>query len=234
MIYVTQINKFYESINPTVLNILIDDSYSMTPMRNQRIVTDALNEVMIPALEKAHQKRKDVLRVSLGAFSDDKVQSLTKRPGYFKLEELKRQPVTNNHFGGPGLNGGTALYASMVSGIQSCANAAQIIRKQLGCRQVRAELVILTDGDNETMRNETSSDVRAAINDVGTYVNLRVHMAYFKTNVGIDRAKFMSIAQSCGLGQKNCHFWADHGNSHESQRKAFRKLVDILSKNIYR
>lgn len=230
--YITPINKFHESADPTVLNILIDDSYSMTPMREKHIVTDALNEIMMPALEGAHKKRRDILRISLGAFSDGKIQSLTRRPGYFKLEELKRQPITNDHFGGPGLNGGTALYASMISGIQSCIAAAQIIRENLKCRQVRTELVVLTDGDNETNRPETPSDVRYAIRSVSTFVKLRVHMAYFKTDVGIDRVRFKEIAQSCGLESENCHFWADHGNNHEEQRRAFRKLVKVLSDKV--
>lgn len=226
--HVTPINKFHEAINPTVLNVLMDDSYSMTPMRTQGIVSGAINEVMIPALQGAHKHRKDVLRLALGAFSDSKIQSLTKIPGYFTLEQLRRQPISNDQFGVDGLNGMTALFASMVDGINSCLTAARIVRDQLNCRSVKAQLVVMTDGDNQTHNPTTPADVHRTIINADPFVELHVHLAYFKTNVGIDRAKFMQIAKSCGVTK--CHFWADHGDSLQQQQKAFREFAMIPSK----
>lgn len=227
MLRVTPINRFHEAADPTLLNILIDDSYSMTPMRREGIVADAINEIMIPALKLAHRKRVDVLRTALGAFSGGKIQSLTKIPGYFTLEQLARQPISNNQFGGPDLNNNTALYASLINGVSSLLVAAQIVKEQTNCRKVKAKLIVLTDGDNDTKNPTTEYDVNRYIADARKTIDLDVHLAYFKTDVGIDRNKFMRIASACGVTK--CHFWADHGNSATLQRKAFREFAKIPS-----
>lgn len=235
--HITKINPFKGSINPTVINMLIDDSRSMTPMRQNGIVTGALNEVMFPGLEGAHPANVNLLRVALGVFSDSKVKSLTERPGFYSLDELKRKPITNDRFGGKGLDGNTALYASMISGIQHCVEAAFSIQNGLNCNKVSAKVIILTDGANCTDNPTTPSDVQRVINQVGVEtkhrVDLTVYLAYFKTDSGMDRNQFIQVARSCGLQEKNCHFWADHSissdNPADDQKRAFRRLIQILS-----
>jgi len=229
-IHVTPINTFHEKMDPTVVNIIIDDSYSMTPMRKEGIVALSINEIMIPGMREAHKTAKSLLRVALGAFSDDKIQSLTKKPGYFAINELIKQPIANNRFGGPGLNGNTALYASMIDAIDSSEAAALIVKKQLGCRQVKARVIVLTDGENFTEDTTTATDVRNALKDVDGGVKMNLHLAYFKTNTSMTRKSFLKVATDCGIDHKNCHFWADHGTDLAAQKKAFRSLIQVLSR----
>lgn len=231
-VYVSRLNMRSERFAPTIMNILVDDSRSMTPMREKSIVTCALNEVTLPAIKGTQSERKTMLRISLGAFSDDKVQSLTPRPGYYTIDELMRKDmeIKNDRFGKlVGLDGNTALYASIISGIHSIQGAAKVIRDATTYKKLKSHLIVMTDGENCTENPTTPKDVQNAIESVESYLDLKVHLAYFKTGVSIDRHAFERIAGTCGIPKNQCHFWADHGNSIEQQKKAFRRFAMIPS-----
>ncbi len=229
--YITKVQKFKEYANPTVLNVLVDDSRSMMPLRQKGVVTGALNQIMIPALEGVNAAQKKLLRISLGAFSDGKILSLTKIPGYYSVNELRSNPISNHQFGRSGLDGNTALYASMIGGIKSARDAAIAIVKQSGHSKVLAQLVVITDGANYTNNPTTTADVARVITNIGPEtdycVDLRVNLAYFGTGGGVTRAQFERIAKDCKVTK--CHFWDDHPRSYEEQEKAFRRLVELLS-----
>lgn len=228
--HVTSVNKFHERFNPVVFNMLIDVSYSMMGLLREGVVADSINKVMLPALKGADNRQTDVLRVSLGIFSKERIRSLTRVPGYFTVKELMNRPITDDQLIIDGFNDETALFASMVKGVHSCNTAAKILRNDLHCNTVSAKLVVLTDGE-ETVNNAEPADIRKAMAYVNPEeVDLEVNLAYFKTGESISRKKFMGIAKECGLKEDHCHFWADHGNSAEAQKKAFRRLVKILSK----
>lgn len=232
--HVTKVNLFKGSINPTALNILMDDSGSMREHHEKQTVTRAINEIMVPALKGAHKKNVDLLRVSLGSFSTGKIQSLTRSPGYHSVDELLRNPVTNDRFGRSGLNNATDLYKSIIGGIDSAVSAALQMKSQAGCSNVTAQLVMVTDGKNYSNDPTTPQDVRRAIEKVGPLsdyrVSLRIHFAYFKTSEGLSESEFRNITQQCGLPHKNCHFWGYHQSTFKAQQKAFRHLLGILSK----
>jgi hypothetical protein len=228
VMYITTISYFSERNNPNITNFLIDDSFSMSKIRRAGFLEKAVTEIMIPALEGAAEDHQELLRISLGAFSDGKIQSLTKNPGFFSLKELKKKQIIAQILGGPGLNGGTALYRSIISGIQSCKAAAEIVRGDLNCRKVTLNVVCLTDGANND-RTTSTKDVANEIRNTPGYMDLNVSLAYFKTNEAITRAQFIHIAQECGLTKNDCHFFADHGDSMDDQKLAFRTLMGTLS-----
>jgi hypothetical protein len=228
MLYVEHIDRLKEAINPTVLNFLTDTTGSMDTLNEQGIPCDTINEVLIPALKGAHPDRQGLLRISIGAFSDGKIEGLTR--GYLSVEQLLRRPIRNEELYKPGLNRSTALYASMVSGIKSCSTAAQVIRKMRGCQLVKAHVAILTDGANYTGDSTTTRDVATAIRQLKTSeVDLKLYMAYFKTKTGLNEKTFRSVAKECGVLDGDCYFWSDHGSTLKEQRKAFRHLVEVLS-----
>lgn len=232
--YITRVDKFKESAYPTVINFLVDDSGSMSVLREKGVVIAALNQIMIPALAGVNKAEKNLLRVSLGAFSDGKIMSLTKTPGYYSIPELMKSPLSNSQLGRQGLDGCTALYASIIDGILSAKEAALQIRNQSGHDRISTQVVVITDGANNTNNPTTPADVSRAINNAGLEtgycVDLRVSLAYFETGSGLKRSEFENIAKACGLNtKKNCHFWADHPADFERQEKAFRRLVHLLS-----
>jgi len=232
--YVKKVNPFKGTINPTALNILMDDSGSMREHHEKQTVTKAINEIVVPALKGAHQKNIDLLRVSLGSFSTGKIQSLTRNPGYHSVDDLLRNPVTNDRFGKNGTNNATDLYKSIIGGIDSAVSAAMNIRSQVGCSTVAAQLVLVTDGKNYSNDPATPRDVRRVIEEVGPSsgyrVRLRVHFAYFKTEEGLSEKEFFNIAKECGLNPRDCHFWGHHEATFKAQQKAFRRLLGILSR----
>jgi hypothetical protein len=230
-IYVDPINTFSERVNPTVLNFLFDISYSMMGLLREGIVSDAMNEVMIPGLQGAWKLRQMLLRTALGGFSADKIYSLTKKPGYHKLAYLMKNPVEKESLIRDGVNGETALFMSMMSGIHHAVAGAEVVKKASGCRRVSVKVVVPTDGSN-TVNNATPADVKRTIRNVPAFVDLTVHWAYFKTQDGLAKEEFKKIGAACGLREKDCHFWSDHGTDIEQQRKAFRALVEILSKEV--
>lgn len=227
--YITKIDRYSERNNPNVTVALFDDSYSMTPLRNSGVLDGAAKEIMLPALRGACEEHQELLRVSVGAFSDNKIIPLTRRPGFFSVSELGRELVIEKILGGPGLNGNTALYRSIISGIRYCESAAKTVLARMNCRYVTANVVILTDGEN-TEQDATTRYVRDVIHSVDRRcIDLRVSLAYFKTSGRISRERFIQIAKECGLDERDCHFWADHGNSLYELQRAFRRLIDILS-----
>ena len=232
--HVTTVNLFKGSINPTALNILMDDSGSMREHHEKQTVTRAINDIMVPALKGAHKKNIDLLRVSLGSFSIGKIQSLTRNPGYYSVDELLRTPVSNNRFGKNGTNNATDLYKSIIGGVDSAVSAALQMKSQAGCSNVAAQLVMVTDGKNYSNDSTTPSDVRKAIEKVGPlsdyHVKLRIHFAYFKTSEGLSESEFLEISKQCGLNPRDCHFWGHHRSTFADQQKAFRRLLGILSK----
>ncbi len=227
--YITPPKRLYETDDPTAMNTLIDISGSMVPLHEEGIPAEAIKQVMLPALSGINEVEKNMLRISLGTFSEGKIRSVTRKPGYFRIEEIMQMPITKNCFLGNGRNGITALYGSIIAGIESCTRAAEIIRQQMHFRSARAEVVIITDGE-EIAHNFKPEDVRKTIKSFErSPIKLRVQLAYFNSGVGIDRNKFMRIAKACGLESENCHFWADHGTDMSRQKKAFRRLVLLLS-----
>jgi hypothetical protein len=228
MIYVEHIDRLKEAMNPTVLNFLTDGSGSMKKLNKQGIPCETINQVLIPALKGSHPDRRGLLRTSIGIFSDGKIEGLTR--GYLSVDQLMRRPIKNTDLYKPGANRATALYASIISAVKSCFGAAQVIKNMRGCTLVKAHAAILTDGANYTNDPTTAKDVAMAVRQANSNgVELKVYMAYFKTEEGLREKDFRAVAKECGVENNNCYFWADHGDTLEEQRKAFRHMVGTLS-----
>lgn len=231
--HVTRVDRFREQANPTAMNVLIDDSNSMAKLREAGLVIATLNQIMIPSLYGVNKEERGLLRISLGAFSDGKIHSLTRAPGYYTLQELMSNPLTNDRLGRPGLDEGTALYASMISGIKSARDAALTIQRQSGYNVINAQVIVITDGANCTENRTTPADVARIIRDFGPSVEfkvkLRVSLVYFETGTGLKRSQFEHMTKECGLELSNCHFWADYDKDFGSQEKAFRRLIKLIS-----
>lgn len=211
-----------------IMGIGMDVSPSMDDQYTT--LTTCFNEIMIPSFEKVATKYGKTLRVGSTAFSEKIVPVWN---GFKTIRGAKKYSFSNSIIQEAlGHNGGTALYRAMIELLKQSANAAtQANNSGNPTAPAKIMLCILTDGANN--QNPLDSDAVKQITDsIRDKNQIRLSLAYFKTNLGMSVEEFNAMAKATGFDHKTYYFDVTAGKTVEERRKNFRHFFGILSDSV--
>lgn len=178
---------------PILITVILDISRSMREFHDE--IIDCCNNIMIPSLKKLDDRYKNPLRLKCLLFSE-KIALTWK--GYKSLKEIGPKPFKRIMLEQDGLQGRTALYGAMKTGVIWTAAAMEHMRKNGRGEIPKGKIIVLTDGANNEAPDEESAVLQAS-DGITRKNSIKPMIGFLNTNYGLTENEFLKMATATGF-----------------------------------
>lgn len=210
---------------PLILNIILDISLSMENFYDELI--EDFNDVIILTLKEISQHYRRPLRIGCLLFSEKLVPAWK---GFKNIRGFGSIRLNKSKLDRKGLQGTTALYQAMISGVLWTVAAMERMHETGQGEFPKGNVLIVTDGSNNEIPREERA-VRNALDSIGKLNsrNLKTSIIFLNTDDGLTKEQFGEMCQKTGFNPVG-FLEIKLGSNREERKISFRRQIQ----NIFR
>lgn len=234
--YVTPIDKFRETMDPMLIDVIISKGKNAEANWGNQIIPTMLENAIKPALNKSCGPC-GITRVAFGAFSGEKIRRLTKGPAFFRVQQLNCNKIANEYDRNSFMDIPGSFDKMIECSVRDFAKSAPAILKGHSFAECFTLILAGRDIETEPIKLDLDSiteNVFSEFPELRYGLKFHIHIFTLDQKATTKPEIFSNAMAKFGLGEENVHPSENFMASDEHMFVVHRTVYNILRGRIMR